>query len=97
RVLSKAPEVPLPMPSLRLLGSTGEPWDEASWLWFFEKVGHRRCPIINISGGTEIVGCFLFPLPIQPLKPCSLGGPAPGMATEIRDGCLVCTKPAPSM
>jgi acetyl-CoA synthetase len=70
-------------------------------------VGHRRCPIINISGGTEIVGSFLFPLPIQPLKPCTLGGPAPGMATEVvdesgvpvrgRKGYLVCTKPAPSM
>ncbi len=94
--------------SLRLLGSTGEPWDESSYLWFFEKIGGRRAPIINISGGTEIVGCFLFPLPIQPLKPCTLGGPAPGMATEILDdagnpvpqgvtGYLACTKPAPSM
>ena len=107
RMLSKtAGELP-PMSSLRLLGSTGEPWDEASWLWFFERVGRRRCPIINISGGTEIVGCFLFPLPIQPLKPCSLGAPAPGMATEVvdesgkpvrgRKGYLVCEKPAPSM
>jgi acetyl-CoA synthetase len=108
RVLMKhaGGEVPS-MEKLRLLGSTGEPWDEASWLWFFEHVGRRRCPIINISGGTEIVGCFLFPLPIQPLKPCSLGGPAPGMATEVvdesgapvrgRTGYLVCTKPAPSM
>ena len=95
------------MPSLRLLGSTGEPWDETSYGWFFENVGKRRCPIINISGGTEIVGCFLFPLPIQPLKPCTLGAPAPGMATEVVDdaghpvrgkmGYLVCTKPAPSM
>ena len=86
-----------PMSSLRLLGSTGEPWDETSYTWFFEKVGKRRCPIINISGGTEIIGCFLQPMPIQPLKPCTLGGPAPGMAAEIREGCLVCTKPAPSM
>jgi acetyl-CoA synthetase len=86
-----------PMNSLRLLGSTGEPWDETSYRWFFENVGKRCCPIINISGGTEIIGCFLQPMPIQPLKPCSLGGPAPGMAAEIRDGCLVCTKPAPSM
>jgi acetyl-CoA synthetase len=85
------------MDSLRLLGSTGEPWDETSYTWFFANVGKRRCPIMNISGGTEIIGCFLQPMPIQPLKPCSLGGPAPGMATEIRDGCLVCTKPAPSM
>ncbi len=93
--------------SLRVLGSTGEPWDETSYLWFFEQIGKKRLPIINISGGTEIVGSFLFPLPIQPLKPCSLGGPAPGMATDVFDdsgrpvrgkmGYLVCTKPAPSM
>jgi acetyl-CoA synthetase len=107
RALRKsAGELP-PMESLRLLGSTGEPWDDASWLWFFERIGRRRCPIINISGGTEIAGCFLFPLLIQSLKPCSLGAPAPGMATEVvdengtpvrgRKGYLVCTKPAPSM
>src|SRR4029078_1276032 len=47
------------MSSLRLLGSTGEPWDEDSYNWFFDKVGHKRVPIINISGGTEIVGCLL--------------------------------------
>ena len=107
RVLAKSGAAVPPMESLRLLGSTGEPWDEASWLWFFDRIGRRRCPIINISGGTEIVGSFLFPLPIQPLKPCTLGGPAPGMATEVvdeagvpvrgRKGYLVCTKPAPSM
>jgi len=107
RVLARSGgELPA-METLRLLGSTGEPWDDASWLWFFDRVGRRRCPIINISGGTEIVGCFLLPLPIQPLKPCSLGGPAPGMATEVvdesgapvrgRTGYLVCTKPSPSM
>jgi acetyl-CoA synthetase len=96
--------------SLRLLGSTGEPWDESSYRWFFENAGGGRCPIINISGGTEILGCFLMPMPIQPLKPCTLGGPAPGMSVEIyrpaaveqavppaRTGYLVCTKPAPSM
>ena len=48
-----------PMKSLRLLGSTGEPWDETSYRWFFENVGKHRCPVINISGGTEIIGCFL--------------------------------------
>jgi acetyl-CoA synthetase len=107
RMLSKQPGELPPMDALRLLGSTGEPWDEPSWLWFFERVGRRRCPIINISGGTEIIGCFLMPLPIQPLKPCSLGDAAPGMATEVvdetgqpvrgRKGYLVCTAPAPSM
>ena len=107
RMLSKESGTLPPMESLRLLGSSGEPWDEAAWMWFFERVGHRRLPIINISGGTEIIGCFLFPLPIQPLKPCSLGGPAPGTAADVvdengqpvrqRKGYLVCRNPMPSM
>lgn len=93
--------------SLRLLGSTGEPWDPDSWNWFFEKVGDKRIPIINISGGTEIVGCFLSPLPITSLKPCTLRGPGLGMDIDVFDdngepvrgkmGHLVAKKPAPSM
>jgi len=93
--------------SLRFLGSTGEPWDPDSWSWFFEKVGEKKIPIINISGGTEIVGCFLSPLPITPLKPCTLGGPGLGMDIDVYNdngkpirgkmGHLVAKKPAPSM
>jgi len=93
--------------NLRLLGSTGEPWDYDSYMWFFNKVGSKRCPIINISGGTEIVGCLLQPLPLMPLKPCTLGGPALGMDVDVFDeegrsvknsiGNLVCKKPGPSM
>jgi acetyl-CoA synthetase len=71
--------------SLRLLGSTGEPWDPESWLWFHEHAGGGDTPIINISGGTEIFGCFLMPLPTQPLKPCTLGGPGLGMDIDIVD------------
>ncbi len=71
--------------SLRLLGSTGEPWDPESWMWFYETVGNGDCPIINISGGTEICGCFLMPMPDQPLKPCTLGGPGLGMDIDIVD------------
>ncbi|WP_336136877.1 AMP-binding protein [Natronomonas amylolytica] len=71
--------------SLRLLGSTGEPWDPESWMWFYEEVGGGDTPIINISGGTEIFGCFLMPLPNQPLKPCTLGGPGLGMDIDIVD------------
>ena len=45
RVLGKSAPLGLDamprMESLRLLGSTGEPWDEASWMWFFERVGRR--------------------------------------------------------
>jgi len=93
--------------SLRILGSTGEPWDPESYMWFFERIGQSRIPIINISGGTEIVGCFLAPLLIHPLKPCTLQGPALGMDVDVFDdegrpvrgkmGHLVCKQPAPSM
>jgi acetyl-CoA synthetase len=95
------------MKSLTLLGSTGEPWDPESYLWYFEKVGKKRCPVINISGGTEIIGCLLSPLPIQPLKACSLGGPGLGVDADVFDesgssirggiGHLVCKQPLPSM
>ncbi|HEX7896142.1 MAG TPA: AMP-binding protein [Planctomycetota bacterium] len=93
--------------SLRILGSTGEAWDPDSYHWFFENVGGKRCPIINISGGTEIMGCHLMPLPITPLKACTLRGPGLGMDVDVFDddgkpirggiGHLVCKKPAPSM
>ncbi|MFW9832069.1 MAG: AMP-binding protein [Candidatus Thorarchaeota archaeon] len=93
--------------SLRILGSTGEPWDDKSWLWFFEKIGNSKVPIINISGGTEIFGCFLSPLPITELKPRTLRGPGLGMAVDVvnesgvsiqdKIGTLICRKPAPSM
>jgi acetyl-CoA synthetase len=95
------------MSSLRILGSTGEPWDPESWTWFFENVGGGRCPIINIAGGTDIIGCFLAPLPICELKPATLRGPGVGMSIDVWDengkplrgevGYLVATKPAPSM
>ena len=69
--------------SLRVLGSTGEPWDPESWRWFYDAIGGGECPIVNISGGTEICGCFLMPMPNQPLKPCTLGGPGLGMDIDI--------------
>ena len=94
--------------SLRILGSTGELWNPEPWRWYFEVVGGGRCPIINISGGTEVGACFLSPTPLTPLRPCTLGGPALGMAIDIygpdgvslppgRVGELVCTKPWPGM
>jgi acetyl-CoA synthetase len=94
--------------SLRILGSTGEPWNPEPYLWFLEKVGGGRCPIINISGGTEIGACFLSPLPVTDLKPTTLRGPALGMAIDVwgpdgkpvppgEVGELVCTKPWPAM
>jgi acetyl-CoA synthetase len=94
--------------SLRIIGSTGEPWNPEPYMWLFREVGGGRCPIINISGGTEVGACFLSPLPITELKPTTLRGPALGMAVEVwgPDGSpvprgdvgeLVCTKPWPAM
>jgi acetyl-CoA synthetase len=93
--------------SLRILGSTGEPWNEDPYDWFVEEVGGGRCPVINISGGTEVGACFLSPHPVQEIRPMSLGGPALGMAVDVFDddgnpvrgqvGELVCTKPWPGM
>jgi acetyl-CoA synthetase len=93
--------------SLRVLGNTGETIDADTWIWEMRKIGKWNCPMINLSGGTEIFGCFLSPSPIVPLKPSTLWGPALGMDIDVYDdsgkpvrdqvGYLVCKKPAPSM
>lgn len=93
--------------ALRVLGSTGEPWDEETYLWYHHRVGGGGCPVINISGGTELMGCLLAPLPVAPLRPTSLQGPALGMDVDVVDdagnpvrggvGHLVCRSPAPNM
>jgi acetyl-CoA synthetase len=102
-----APETDLS--SLRTFVTTGEPWNPGPYRWLFEQVGGSRCPIINCSGGTEVGACFLSPTPAIPIKECSLGGPALGMAMDVVDsggrslvdsgevGELVCRKPFPGM
>jgi acetyl-CoA synthetase len=71
--------------SLRVFGSTGEPWDDESWTWLFKEAGKEKIPIINYSGGTEISGGILMGNVLTPLKPASFSGPAPGMAADIFD------------
>ncbi len=94
--------------SLRILGSTGEPWNPEPWWWFFQNVGGGRCPLINFSGGTEVGACFLSPTPLTPLLPTSLGHPSLGLAVDIVDdagrpvppgtvGELVAKRPWPAM
>jgi acetyl-CoA synthetase len=92
--------------ALRILGSTGEPWHPEPYDWLMRVTGRTR-PIINVSGGTEVGACLLAPYPVEPLKPCTLGGPSLGMALDVFDddgrsvrgtvGELVCTKPWPGM
>jgi len=69
---------------LRVFTSTGEPWDIASWTWLFEKVGKRRLPLLNYSGGTE-VGGILTSIVIHPLRPCTFSGPVPGVGADVVD------------
>ncbi len=71
--------------SLRVLGSTGEPWNPEPWQWLFSVVGGSRLPIVNYSGGTEvsggIVGCSL----LRPIRATSFNGPCVGMAADVVD------------
>ena len=93
--------------SIRAFGNTGEPIDQPTWMWIMRDVGEEKRPMINLSGGTEIFGCFLLPSPVVPLKPSTLWGPGLGMDIDVFDdegrpvrgerGYLVAKKPAPSM
>jgi acetyl-CoA synthetase len=71
--------------SLRILGSTGEPWNPEPWKWFFDVVGGGRLPIINYSGGTEVSGGLVGGNVITPLKPAAFAGPPPGIAADVVD------------
>src|SRR5437667_391067 len=71
--------------SLRMLGSTGAPWNSAPYRSLFGNAGKTRIPISNYTGGTEISGGILGCFPIAPIKPCSFTGPIPGMAAEVFD------------
>ncbi len=71
--------------SLRILGSTGEPWNPEPWRWFFDVVGGGRLPIINYSGGTEVAGGLLAGNVLSPMKPTAFAGPPPGIAADVVD------------
>ena len=71
--------------ALRVLGSTGEPWNPDPWWWLFRTVGGERLPIINYSGGTEISGGIVGCTTLRPIAPCSFSGPCPGMAADVID------------
>ncbi|MFW7379048.1 MAG: acetate--CoA ligase [Oligoflexus sp.] len=95
--------------SLRLLGTVGEPINPKAWLWYREKVGGNRCPIVDTWWQTE-TGCIMIaPLPgATPTTPGTATKPFFGIDADIVDksgrslgpnqgGYLVVRKPWPSM
>ena len=71
--------------TLKMVGSTGEPWNDEPWMWLFEKVLNRKVPIINYSGGTEISGGILTNVLVKPIAPVAFNAAVPGMDVDIYD------------
>lgn len=71
--------------SIHTFASTGEAWDEPTWQWLFETVGHGQRPILNYSGGTETGGGILTCYPFLPMDPASFNGPLLGLDVSVLD------------
>jgi acetyl-CoA synthetase len=72
------------MPSLRLLGTVGEPINPEVWLWYHRNVGKGRCPVVDTWWQTETGGILIAPLPgAFPLKPGSATLPFFGVEPVI--------------
>ncbi|MDE0324270.1 MAG: acetate--CoA ligase [Candidatus Poribacteria bacterium] len=72
--------------TLRLLGTVGEPIKEPEWLWYYNIVGEKRCPIVDTWWQTETGGILMTPLPaVTPLKPGSATFPFFGIEPVILD------------
>ena len=95
--------------SLRLLGTVGEGINPEAWIWYHEKIGGERCPIVDTWWQTETGGIMMSPLPgAVATKPGSCTKPLPGVLPAILDetgqevgenqgGMLVMTHPWPGM
>ena len=95
--------------SLRLLGTVGEPINPEAWMWYHEKIGGERCPIVDTWWQTETGGIMLTPLPgATATKPGSCTLPFFGIDPVVLDeagnevgvnegGLLAIRKPWPSM
>jgi len=95
--------------SLKVLGTVGEPINPEAWLWYYEEVGKKRCPIVDTWWQTETGGHMISPLPgAIPTIPGSATLPLPGIKAEIlseqgesvpdgEKGLLCITRPWPSM
>lgn len=95
--------------SLRILGTVGEPINPETWMWYYEKVGRKRCPIVDTWWQTETGGFMIMPLPgAMTLKPGSASRPFfgvepavlrdDGSEAELGEGGKLCIKkPWPGM
>jgi len=73
--------------SLHLLGTVGEPINPEAWLWYYDHVGDKRCPIVDTWWQTETGGILITPIPgATPLKPGSATRPFFGVEPVIVDG-----------
>ena len=94
--------------SLRLLGTVGEPINPKAWMWYFEHIGRKKCPIVDTWWQTETGAIMITGLPgVSTMKPGYAGKPFPGIEATVLDeagnevkegsGLLAITRPWPSM
>ncbi|NLT75592.1 MAG: acetate--CoA ligase [Planctomycetes bacterium] len=78
--------------TLRILGTVGEPINPEAWMWYYEHIGHKRCPIVDTWWQTETGGILITPLPgAFTLKPGSATKPFFGVDPVIlRDDASEC-------
>ncbi len=80
--------------SLKLLGTVGEPINPEAWMWYYNKVGGGKCPIVDTWWQTETGGILITPLPgAAPIRPGSAQFPffgvKPAVVREEGDECDV--------
>ncbi len=78
--------------SLRVLGTFGEPINPEAWIWYYEKIGRSKCPIVDTWWQTETGGILITPLPgAHTLKPGSAIRPFFGCdPVVLRDDATQC-------
>lgn len=92
--------------SVRTIASTGSPLAPESFRFVYESI-KEDVHLASISGGTDIVSCFVLGIPTKPVWIGEIQGPGLGMAVDVWDddgrtitgekGELVCTSPFPAM
>ena len=80
--------------TLRVLGTVGEPINPEAWIWYYEKIGHNRCPIVDTWWQTETGGILITPLPgAHTIKPGSAIRPFFGVdPVVLRDDGTECNR-----